>query len=257
MIEEYLRPKSAEEAVKLLTESDKVRKPLGGGTTLSRRQSNVLGVVDLQESGLDFLDSTDRQLRIGSMVRLNTLVGNAEIYPEVKRAIKIDASGNIRNAASLGGWLITSDGHSILSTLLLALDATLIWAPGEKSVTIGDWLPLRKVEAPGVLLEAIILQKGIQMAFEYVARTPKDRPIVIVAVAQWGSGRTRIALGGYGPDPIIAMDGPEDSGVDAASRDAFYEADDQWATGMYRREIAAKLALRCLERINKNKNGEV
>jgi CO/xanthine dehydrogenase FAD-binding subunit len=257
MIEAYLRPKSADEAVKLLSETNKVRKPLAGGTTISRQQSNQFSVVDLQDSGLDFLDSTDRQLRIGSMVRLNTLVGHPEVYPEMKRAIKIDASENIRNAVTLGGWLITGDGHSILSTLLLALDATLIWEPGEKSVQIGDWLPLRTVEAPGVLLTAIELRKGIQIAFEYVARTPKDRAIVTVAAAQWGSGRTRIALGGYGPAPIIAMDGPESSGADAASRNALYKADDQWATGEYRREVAAKLALRCLERINKNKIGEV
>jgi len=52
------------------------------------------------------------------------------------------------------------------------------------------------------------------------------------------------------------MDGPEEGGVDAASRDAYYDAEDQWASALYRREVASKLALRCLERINETKESE-
>jgi hypothetical protein len=89
-----------------------------------------------------------------------------------------------------------------------------------------------------------------------VARSPKDRPILIVAVTQWGSGRTRVALGGFGDAPIIAMDGPDSSGVDLASRDAYYEAEDQWATAQYRREVAAKIALRCLKHLEAAKESE-
>jgi len=53
------------------------------------------------------------------------------------------------------------------------------------------------------------------------------------------------------------MDGPEENGVDVASRDAYYDAGDQWASALYRREVASKLALRCLERINQTKESEV
>ena len=63
-------------------------------------------------------------------------------------------------------------------------------------------------------------------------------------------------LGGDGDAPIVAMDGPEDRGVDVAARDAFYEADDQWATAVYRREVASRLALRCLDEIDALKESE-
>ncbi len=79
---------------------------------------------------------------------------------------------------------------------------------------------------------------------------------MIVAVAQWGSGRTRVALGGFGPAPIIAMDGPEGQGADVACRDAYFEAGDAWASAAYRREVAPKLAVRCLERIDAMKGSE-
>ena len=77
-----------------------------------------------------------------------------------------------------------------------------------------------------------------------------------MAVAQWESGRTRIALGGFGSTPIIAMDGPEAQGVDLACLDACFDADDEWASAQYRREVAPKLALRCLDRINTMKESE-
>lgn len=256
MINEYFRPNSVEEVLQLLMESEKNRRPLGGGTTVSRQQDGLSGVVDLQQAGLDYIDSSAQNLQVGAAVRLAALLEHLEVDLEIKRAISIEANQNIRNVATLGGWVISGDGRSILSTLLLAMDSILTWEPENQRIHMGDWLPLRKEGSPGVLLHHLAWFKGLNAAFEYVARSPKDRPTLIVAAAQWGSGRTRIALGGYGSEPIVAVDGPDDSGVDLASQDAYTAADDQWATALYRREVAAKLALRCLDRINAMKGSE-
>ncbi len=256
MISEYFRPASVDEALSLLIDKSKVRLPLGGGTSLSRRQSGVDGVVDLQDAGLDWIEKGARGLTIGAMTRLETLMAHPDVTSEVKRAIQLDASENIRNMATLGGWLFSSGGRSILTTVLLALDAALTWEPGSKQVRLGDWLPLREQDPPGMLITEIAWLSGPQLAFEYVARAPKDQPIVAVAVARWGSGRTRVALGGFGDAPIVALDGADSSGADAASRDAYFEAEDRWATAAYRRDIAARLALRCIERLNANKESE-
>jgi CO/xanthine dehydrogenase FAD-binding subunit len=256
MIDEYFRPNSINDAVALLTDSKKHLKPLGGGTSLSRQQNGQFGVVDLQNTGLDQIKRRGQNMTVGAMVRLDSLFDFPDIHPEIKRAIRIDASENIRNMATIGGWLISSDSRSILSTVFLALDATLVWAPDDNRVRMGNWLPMRDQDSPGVLLTEIVWGMPSHLVFEYAARSPKDRPIIVVAAAQWGSGRTRIALGGYGEAPIIAMDGTEARGADVASRDAYYEADDQWATALYRREVAQKLALRCLDRIDSIKESE-
>ena len=79
-----------------------------------------------------------------------------------------------------------------------------------------------------------------------IARTPADRPIVCVAAARWPSGRTRLALGGFGAAPTLAMDGPEDSGAQIAAASAYSQAGDEWASAEYRSEAAGILALRCL-----------
>jgi CO/xanthine dehydrogenase FAD-binding subunit len=256
MIREYFRPASVKEALALLTEEGKVRQPLGGGTSLSRQQTGTDGIVDLQDAGLDKIEISGQMISAGAMVRLDTLLAHPDVHSEVKRAIRIDAAENIRNMATLGGWLVSSDGRSLFTSLLLALDVTLTWEPESQKLRIGDWLPLRKQVSPGVLITEAAWQTGLHLAFEYVARAPKDRPLLVVAVAQWGSGRTRVALGGYGAAPIIAMDGPDSSGVDIASRDAYFEAGDQWASAHYRREVAGKLALRCLQRLTADKESE-
>ncbi len=256
MIKTYYRPKTLDEAVDLLNDPSKHLKPLGGGTRISRQQTGDFGVVDLQDAGLDQVTSRGQRLAAGAAVRLDKLLDHPDVHLEIKRAIRIDVSENLRNMATLGGWLMSSDGRSVLSTVLLALDATLTWAPDEERVRLGNWLPVRADESHGVLITELEWWLRPHLVFEYVARSPKDRPVLVVAAAQWGSGRTRIALGGFGQSAIIALDGPEDSGVDVASRDAYYDADDQWATALYRREVASRLALRCLDRIDAIKESE-
>ena len=77
---------------------------------------------------------------------------------------------------------------------------------------------------------------------KYIARTPADQPIVCAAVAQWNSGRTRLALGGWGSSPILAMDGPDSEGIEFAARNAYSLAEDEWASAEYRQEMAGVLA---------------
>jgi len=256
MINDYYRPDTFEQAIALLTDVRKKCKPLGGGTRLSRQQGGEFGVVDLQNVGLDKIKEQGQRIMVGAAARIHSLLEHPDIHTEIKRAIRIDTSENIRNMATLGGWLVSSDARSILSTVLLAVDATLTWKPGEKRIRMGNWLPMRNQEPPGVLMTTVEWWMRPHLVFEYVARSPKDRPILIVAAAQWGSGRTRSALGGYSNTPIIAMDGPDNSGVDVASHDAYFDAEDQWAMADYRREVASKLARRCLDRIDALKESE-
>jgi len=256
MISEYYRPQTLEDALALLMDEKKKCKPLGGGTKLSRQRGEEFSVVDLQNVGLDKIERQGQRIQVGASVRMAALLEHEDIHPEIKHAIRIDTTANLRNMATLGGWLVSSDGRSVLSTVLLALDATLTWEPGGERVRMGNWLPMREEEPPGLLMTDVEWWLRLHLVFEYVARTPKDRPIMIAVAAQWDSGRTRIALGGYGKAPIVAMDGPDDTGVDVASRDAYYDAEDQWATAVYRREVAAKLALRCLDRIDAIKESE-
>ena len=95
----------------------------------------------------------------------------------------------------------------------------------------------------GKLIIRIQIPLNAKLAFEYVSRTPLDKPIVSAALAQWPSGRTRLVVGGYGKAPILAMDGTESNGLEAAARNAFEEAGDEMASSEYRRDVGAILAM--------------
>jgi len=250
MITTYHRPQTLDEALTLLTQPNTV--PLGGGTLLSQPTTDPVQVVDLQSLGLDSLTKKGNDLEIGATCTLQSLLESEYCPAALKGANKLEAPINIRNTATVAGALVSSDGRSPFATSLLAMDAKLEQAIFDNSTVnsritnIGEFLPLRSKN----LITKIAIPLNAKFAFEFVSKTPADKPIVAAALSQWNSGRTRLALGGYGKSPMLAMDGTEAEGLDTAARNAYHEANDEWASAEYRMDVAATLAKRCLESFN-------
>ena len=246
MITEYYRPETLPEALELLKQPDTL--PLGGGTLLSTLKSASVKVVDLQALGLNTLQKKGNNLEIGATVTLQQLLEGEHTPDALKGALKLEAPLNIRNTATVAGTLVAADGRSTFTTVMLALDAKLT-VDGRRSTVdgLGEFLPLRPDNLRGTLITAIQIPLNAKLGFESVARTPADKPIVCAALATWPSGRTRLALGGYGKAPLLAMDGTESEGLDAAAQNAFHEATDECASVEYRMDVAATLAKRCQE----------
>lgn len=266
MIVEYHRPESLEQAVELLERQQPQTVPMGGGTVLSRARKPDVAVVDLQRLGLNKIVQEGQLLRIGAAVTLQALLESAEaknmlpleaknVLPEeipdsigaaLADSLRHEAGLNIRQTATVAGALASCDGRSPFATALLALDPRLAWAPGEEGQPLGDFLPLREAFGGGRLIVDVRVPLNATLRFAMVARTPMDRPVVCAAVATWPSGRTRVTLGGHGPAPILAMDGPEAGGAVVAAREAYRFAEDAWASAAYRMEIAARLVQRMI-----------
>jgi CO/xanthine dehydrogenase FAD-binding subunit len=248
MITAYHRPSAMNDALKLISNSNTL--PLGGGTYLSHLRSTSIEVVDLQALGLNTLKKNGNNLEIGATVTLQQLLESEYASDALKIAVKREAPLNIRNAATVAGTLVTAGGRSIFATAMLALGAKLRIDGQHQAVeNLGDFLPFRPGNLSGVLITALTIPLNTKLAFEIVSRTPSDKPIVCAALAVWPSGRTRLALGGYGPNPLLAMDGTESEGLVTAARNTFHEATDEWAGAEYRMEVAAVLAERCWDRI--------
>lgn len=244
MITAYHRPQTLDEALKLLTQPNTL--PLGGGTLLSQPTTDPVSVVDLQRLGLDALRVKGNDLEIGATCTLQSLLESEHCPETLKAAIKLEAPINIRNTATVAGTLVSADGRSPFATMLLAMDAKVTVVSGQSSVvSVGEFLLIH----PKGLITQIALPLNTKIAFEFVSRTPADKPIICAALAQWNSGRTRLTLGGYGKSPMLAMDGTEADGLDTAAQNAYHEANDEWASAEYRMDIAATLAKRCLESI--------
>lgn len=247
MITNYHRPQTLEQALALLARPD--CRPLGGGTVLNQPCGESFEAVDLQALGLDKIHTAGEKLGIGATVTLQSLLEHAHTPEALKQAIRLEAPLNLRNMGTVAGALVACDGRSPFATVMLALDAKCTVLGERSSLTsLGDLLPLRAETLRGKLITKIEIPLNMKLAYESVARTPADKPIVCAALAQWDSGRTRLVVGGWGDSPTVAMDGRDATGIEPAARNAAHDAADEWASAEYRSDVAAVLAKRCLEK---------
>lgn len=247
MITEYHRPLSIDEAIKLLARPEVSTYALAGGAVINQPSPEPMAVVDLQALGLNSIMVNGNTLEIGATTTLQSLLDQPDIPPALDTAIRQETNFNVRQVASIAGSLIAADGRSTLATLMLALDAQLTLEPNGEQVGLGDLLPTRGERIKGRLVTQISIPLNIKTAFEYIARTPADLPVVCVSAAQWSSGRTRVAIGGWGAAPRLVMDGSESAGAEVAARNASSDAGDAWASADYRQEMAMVLTARCIK----------
>ena len=247
MITEYHRPDKLEDALDLLSRTDPLTVPLGGGSVLNQPADTPVAVVDLQALGMNLIEPHGNALSLGATVTLQSLLDSPEAPLALKAAVRHEATYNVRQVATVAGALMAADGRSSFAVAMLALAPELILQPGDEKVSYGEVLPLRDERMPGRLITQVTIPLNVKLAYHYVARSPADLPIVCVAVVMWPSGRTRVVLGGYGESPLLALDGPNPQGADIAARDAYREAGDQWASAEYRSDVAATLTKRCTD----------
>ncbi len=239
---EYHRPQTMAEALPLLSG----RAPLGGGTWLTPRRSQLAGVVDLQDLGLDGLQAEAEEIVVGAGTRLQTLVEAGDPIPAaLAQACRLEAGLNLRNMGSLAGALLTADGRSPLATVMLAMGATAVLEPGGASLSVAEILELPRRDLSGRLIARFLLPRPLWLAYDQVARSPIDRPIVCAAAAGDRKRGLRLALGGFGQRPILVPVDPFDpEAATKAAAAAYRQAGDAWAEADYRSEVAGVLARR-------------
>jgi CO/xanthine dehydrogenase FAD-binding subunit len=254
MIMKYARPTSLSEALLLLREPDTI--PIAGGTCISREINSHISVVDLQDLDLNEIHFEKQKIQIGATCKLQYLVLHKFLPEFFRKAVHYEFPLNIRNSASIGGLIVKCDGRSSIVTSLLALDANLVLEPDHDQVPISDFL----IKRPAILKNHLIVSINVSAPqvfyFEHIARTPLDRPIVCAAISQWKTGRTRLALGGYGSQPVLVCDGENSENMQLAARSAFSLANDAWASSEYRSEMAEILAGRCIDNIQETPKGQ-
>ena len=253
MIIDYYRPKTIEETLDLIGREGVLALPMGGGTAIDRSPSKLIAVVDLQELPLAEIRQRGNQLEVGATTRLQALMEYPGLPASLRQAIIHEVSYNLRQIATIAGTLVAASGRSPLATAMLALNAVLVLrsssSPGEVNSSLGDLLPVRNEKLNKHLITNLIIPSNVTLEYDSVSRTPADLPIVCCAVATWPSGRTRVTLGGYGPAPILAFDGPDRLGVEVAAREAYSQAGDAWASASYRQDAVGMLVKRCISGI--------
>lgn len=241
MITGYYRPNTLDEALKLLEDQKHI--PIGGGTSIAQIKQDV-SVVDLQNLGLNTIQEQKSSIQIGSTTTLETIQNYFDQSIPIKLAIKIEASRNQREQVTIAGLICASGGRSPLLTLLLAMNPTMIWQPGNIEIPLGEYLSQRRSWRKGLLITDLNFDKNIKIAFESIGRSPYDVPTLCIAVARWSPDRVRITAGGFGDLPMLVMDGNLNDDMELAVENALLSASDEWGSAEYRIAAGRKIVLR-------------
>ena len=125
-IREYKKVQSLEEAYEL--NQKKSNRIIGGMIWLKMETLNVGTAIDLSDLGLDAVEETETEFRIGAMTTLRTLEtheGRAYTNGAMRESVRHIVGVQLRNLATLGGSLYSRFGFSDVLTMFLALDASV------------------------------------------------------------------------------------------------------------------------------------
>ena len=272
-IECYSAPTSLREALQLLAKYGDRARVLAGGTDLVLRLEGVDrdlegALVNIKQvPGLVGVRAVDDVYRIGALTTVTELREDpivAEHMPVLADICDHFASGQIRNAATIGGNLVNASPAADLAVPLLLLDARVRLAslegdqPRERELSLGDFFRGPGVTAleAGELLTAVVVPRP-PPGFRARMRKAGTRPAMDISIVSVGVGfcvdgglirDARVALGATAPTPLRCpaaektLEGrPPDAATARAAAQSAVEAarpiDDVRASAWYRRHL--------------------
>ena len=237
MITRYHRPLTLDEAIALTSRPDAVI--IAGGTTVNADpDSRPVAAVDLQALELSGIDTDGESTRIGATTRLQDLVESALVPPVLRDLTRREAPNTIRNAATVGGTIGTSDPESELLAGLLAFDAVVTLArAGSTTEHALEEILDNPVLLNGAIMTSVSIPSNGLAAADRTGRTPMDRPIVMAVAHRTHDGFVRMAMTGVAAHPVV---------VDPEQIGALNPPSDFRGSTDYRKRLAEVLADRVL-----------
>lgn len=200
-IKNYVKVQSLEEAYEL--NQKRTAKVLGGTLWLKMGNRNINTAIDLSNLGLDQIEETEEEFRIGAMATLRQIEKheglNAYTNGAARDCVRHIVGTQFRNCATVGGSIFGRFGFSDVLTCFLAMDAFVELYPT-------GLMPLAEFVKIGygneILVSVIVKKKPMKIAYETLRNEATDFPILAVAVAKWddcyhvtvGARPTRAAL---------------------------------------------------------------
>ena len=187
-IREYKKVQSLEEAYEL--NQKKSNRIIGGMIWLKMETLNVGTAIDLSDLGLDAVEETETEFRIGAMTTLRTLETHeglaAYTNGAMRESVRHIVGVQLRNLATLGGSLYSRFGFSDVLTMFLALDASVELYKGG-IVPLCEYAERKKDR--DVLVRVIVPKKvGARFDYRSVRPTRTDLPTLTCASVREGDG---------------------------------------------------------------------
>lgn len=183
-IKEYVKVSSLEEAYTL--NQKKSAKVLGGTLWMKMGNGNLQTAIDLSGLGLDKIEETDSEFKIGAMVTLRQIEKherlNAYTDGAVRECVRHIVGTQFRNCATVGGSIYGRFGFSDVLTCFLAMDAYVeIYPTG--IISLEEFA--KSAYGDEIFVSLIVKKKEMKIAYETLRNEATDFPVLAVAVAKW------------------------------------------------------------------------
>lgn len=246
-IEKIVRANSLEEAYEL--NQERTRVVLGGFMWMKMGNRNIAEAIDLSGLGLDTIEESDEEFRIGSMCSLRSLELHEGIDKEfggyIREALHHIVGVQFRNGATVGGSVYGRFGFSDVLTCLMALDTHV-------ELYKGGIVPLKEFAQmkpdTDILVRVIIRKDGRKASYKSQRNTKTDFPVIAAAVAI--KGDTVYVSVGARPSKAGLVESTDSGLVQGSTneeiskfsdwaRDQFTYGSDMRAGGDYRKHLAS------------------
>lgn len=182
-IKEFRKVSSIEEAYEL--NQKKMNRIIGGMLWLKMQTGNVNIAIDLSDLGIDKIEETDTEFKIGAMVTLRDLELHAGLNEytnnSIKEAMRHIVGVQFRNLATVGGSIYGRYGFSDVLTVFMALDAYVeLHHAGIIPISEFAKMPYDN----DILVNIIVKKTALNCAYLSHRQTKTDFPVLAVAVSK-------------------------------------------------------------------------
>lgn len=274
---DYVAPTSLDDALSLLDQHSDDAKVLAGGQSLipvlKLRFANPELLIDVNRiDGLGEVRQDNGTLHIGALARHNALGANALLrdkLPVMHTCGRWVADPIVRNLGTIGGSVVHSDPRGDWSSVMLALNATLVLSRkgSQRQVAMTDFIQgmfMVDIEPEELLTELRVPMPRGRTGGTYIKLERKigDYATAAAAVHLELDGdriaRAGIGLTAVGPHAIKATDAEQALAGQAPSASLFAKAadlaaaasrpdDDNRGSAAYKRAVIREFVLRGLQ----------
>ena len=187
VIREYKRAESLEEAWQL--NQKKSNRVLGGMVWLKMGKMQIGTAIDLSSLGLDTIEETGEEFRIGCMVTLRDLELdpglNSYTDGAARESVRHIVGVQFRNLATVGGSIYGRYGFSDVLTMFLTMDSYV-------ELYKGGIIPLKEyAKMPydrDILVRLIVKKEKAAFDYQSVRNSQTDFPVLTCAAAKTEAG---------------------------------------------------------------------
>ena len=246
-IREYKQAESLEEAWQL--NQKKANRVLGGMIWLKMENINVGTAIDLSGLGLDTIEETETEFRIGAMASLRALELHeglaAYTNGAMRESVRHIVGVQFRNCATVGGSIYGRFGFSDVLTLFLALDCEVeLYRAGRMPLAQFAAMPYDRD-----ILTHICLRKtpGLKVQYQSVRATQTDFPILTCAAARTAQGKYRFAIGARPMKAVLVTPDCDPAQLPAAVQAAVKTGSNLRGSAAYRTHLVGVLVKRAVQ----------